>query len=291
MSENHIAAETLAALAEGRPDVLDDEGWRHLETCPECQFCLADVVQLRLERQATPERFVSPPDLVARLKTAGPDPGGDPGRRSARRQVLRWIVPALAAVLAVAVFLAGTSWRRDDAHRPYIDEVAAAVALQQGRGMLLPGVPLATQHDTYRSAGRGRTAELSGAVNALGEAYSDRRGDPDLAFWLVSGCLAQGDLAGAESYVQDALGFHPLDDDLTVLAAVVAYRGSRLARADSLLRATLARDDGQERAWYNLGLLLLETGQPEEGRRYLVRLRDGATDPQLARLAGGRLQP
>jgi hypothetical protein len=298
MSRPHIEPARLAAVAEGRRELLEPGDWRHLATCQACRDALDEATVFRFEWLQDEERFAADPGLVGAIRAATSET--DLGRRSgrpARDRVGSWrlAVPALAAVLALVVLVVG----RDDhgGQEPrglelsgHVEQIRHALKLTADHAMVLPDLPLPrSAGPVYRDRAGDDLAGVSAAVRALGEAYGNERGDPGIAFWLVAGHLARDELVAADFYVQDALRYHPRDNRLTALAGVVAYRNNRLAQADSLFRAALDRDDDLERVRYNLGVLLLEMGHTGEGRRILEHLRERSEDPRLAERAAALL--
>jgi hypothetical protein len=298
MQVSHIAPEKLAALAEGRRELVEAAEWHHLAGCPACRDALDEAVLFRFEWLQDRERFPSSPELVAEVDQAigisRPEPAA-PRRAWSGLRSWRLAVPAMAAVLALAFALprlAGDQMSGADgvALSRNVALVRGALSSAPEQAMLLPDLPVANRNGpVYRDRNAQDDASFADAVRALGEVYNRERGNPQVAFWLVAGHLARDELGAADFFVRDALRFHPHDNRLTAIAGVVAYRNNRLARADSLFRAALARDADLERVRYNLGKLLLETGQATEGRQLLSELGRRSPDRRLAERAAALL--
>ena len=80
----------------------------------------------------------------------------------------------------------------------------------------------------------------------------------------------QGDLAGAQALCQAALAAHPTQAALHFYAAMIARGLGRPGQAEPGFRRALYLDGGFVMAHYQLGLLLLDQGQREAGRRALA---------------------
>jgi len=79
---------------------------------------------------------------------------------------------------------------------------------------------------------------------------------------------------------------HPEDPVLRQLAAIGAWRGSRIVKAEALLRDLHAEQPDDEIIRFNLALLLRETGRAEAARDLLNGLPTQPRDPVVrARLA------
>src|SRR5262245_40621443 len=113
----HLDAETIAALAEGKGGVIDRTAVvRHLAECESCMAAYADAVRARAEWIAAPEGFRAPDEMVRLGVEAGRQPESAPAasevasaRREApwRRPVLAWGLAATAAIIAVAIVWTG----------------------------------------------------------------------------------------------------------------------------------------------------------------------------------------
>jgi chemotaxis protein methyltransferase CheR len=80
----------------------------------------------------------------------------------------------------------------------------------------------------------------------------------------------RGDLGGARQACQQGLQNNPVDAGLHFYAAMVARALGEAAAAEQAFRRALYLDGGFVMAHYQLGLLLLDQGQREAGRRALA---------------------
>jgi chemotaxis protein methyltransferase CheR len=80
----------------------------------------------------------------------------------------------------------------------------------------------------------------------------------------------RGDLAGARQACQQGLQANPVDAGLHFYAAIVARALGETAAAEQAFRRALYLDGAFVMAHYQLGLLLLDQGQREAGRRALA---------------------
>jgi hypothetical protein len=205
-----------------------------------------------------------------------------PERISQPAPRFRLFAPRLVAGLSAAAVLAtaGVVWytHHQPDQAPYSEWVpalkqAAASASADG-SIVLPGVEevVAATSAEHRTGFVQADETISSALSGLTTAYRDRP-DPDVAHWLISGYLATGELETGRLYIQDARLRFPDDGRFLVLDAIVAYRMSDMARAETLLRAALEENPRDGAALLNLALVQYESGQMDSARRTLQLVR------------------
>ncbi|MCK4304406.1 MAG: hypothetical protein KAY24_09235 [Candidatus Eisenbacteria sp.] len=303
--EEHILEETLAALIDGQLGSEDEAKAReHLIVCRYCYAAYAEAVHHRTIELDDPNAFAPSPEMVT-LGNAVPadrpaarDSQGRWGRES------RWLptLPrpvALGLPVAAVALLAAFLMILPPPHDPGDDPLAGNIrCIQQlviqasARGMILPGGETVSGDQTpvYRSGAAAGNGEPSSAVNALAEAYEQGNLSRLLAFWLVSGQVAQGQLGSARAYAREARKRFPNDTRLTILEAVIAYRESDLPRAERLLRDVLDQDQSNAVALFNLGLLLSERGRRGEAAQLLRSAEQQAPKTSLGKRAAAALE-
>jgi Flp pilus assembly protein TadD len=113
---------------------------------------------------------------------------------------------------------------------------------------------------------------INSALAGLTAAYRNAP-NADMAHWLISGYLATGDVETGRLYIQDARLRFSDDTRFLVLDAIVAYRMSDMARAETLLRTALDANPRDGAALLNLALVQYESGQVDSARRTLQLVR------------------
>jgi hypothetical protein len=274
MTELHLTDEQLAALVdESLGDSERSFLVEHLRVCETCHAAYRDTIRYRAILMADASVFRAPDAMIELARRmARPERISQPAPR------FRWFAPRLVAGLSAAAVLttAGVVWytHHQPAQAPYSEWVptlkqAAASASADG-SIVLPGLEevVAATTSEHRSGFVQADETISSALSGLTSAYRDNP-DPDVAHWLISGYLATGELETGRLYIQDARLRFPDDGRFLVLDAIVAYRMSDMARAETLLRAALEENPRDGAALLNLALVQYESGQMDSARRTL----------------------
>jgi Flp pilus assembly protein TadD len=299
MDENkgHLPWENLAQLAEGH-DTLTEAQWRHLGRCRECVGAYTEAVRYRSAWLHEPQSFTVPVDLQnaagaiaepgSATDRARPANTGRQGRSGGgltsllsgllpQRRALATAMTVTATVAAtialLAVILVVALQQRPTREAEPLAPLRLAMVEASAAGMILPGIEAQELPSlpAYRS---GLSIEDKGLRTALTDLANRRSEEPenqDLAFWLVAGNLAAGQIDNAGVFARQARQAFPEDDRLPVLEAIIAYRRSELDRAEELLRAAILRNPDDGVARFNLAILLRERGGESEARLLLQR--------------------
>lgn len=281
MTELHLTDEQLASLAD---DSLPgaDRGLllEHLRSCPSCHEAFRDTVRYRAMLLSDASIFRAPDEALRAARQVGES------RRRTESRVqpgIRWLLTpgALAGLTAAVMIVAAVGiWR--SGYRPLGNDYdqlfaplrqAAASASSEG-SIVLPGSEdaAATASPLYRTGHVEPSEAIETAIDELMRAYRNRP-DPDVAHWLITGCLATGDVERASIYAQDARLRFPDETRFTVLDAIVAYRSNEMDRAERLLQSALANDPENGAAMLNLALVQYEMGHADSARRTLEMVR------------------
>ncbi|HEX6791865.1 MAG TPA: tetratricopeptide repeat protein [Candidatus Krumholzibacteria bacterium] len=271
MTELHLTDAQLAALVD--ESLGDSERAflvEHLRSCEPCHAAYRDTVRYRAILLSDSTVFRAP-DAVVDLARRVARPAAP-----AREPRMRWFEPRLVAGLTAAavVVIAGVAWythHQPASYSEYLPPLkqAAAVATADG-SIVLPGVEevVAATSTEHRTGFVQPDDAITAALAGLTAAYRDHP-NPDVAHWLISGCLATGDVETSRLYIQDARLRFPEDTRFLVLDAIVAYRTSDMARAENLLRTALDANPHDGAALLNLALVQYESGQLDSARRTL----------------------
>lgn len=263
----HIDANDLAALAEGRAPELAERTYAHLATCRTCLATYAEAV--RMAHQAAlgsqpPLRV--PTDLLAAGLAAG-----EPVVRRPRFGLPRRVwVPAAMVTAAVLVWFVLPAPRSDPLSNQQITVISQALQTQSIAGPVFPDVaPLpAGAAPVYRSG----AASSEAVVSLLHDVVADRRDlptDPRTAYWLGAAYLSAGQIGTATDLIRVSRQTYPGDRRLLILDALAAYRRSDLAEAESRLRQALAADPTDAVARFDLAVVLHEADRTWEARQVL----------------------
>lgn len=276
MTELHLTDSQLAALVD--ESLGDSErGFLvdHLRTCEPCHAAYRDTVRYRAMLLADSSIFRAPDAAMDRARrVAKPAP---PARRAPR---LRWFEPRLVAGLTAAavVVIAGVAWythHQPDSYAQWLPTLKQAAASASADGsIVMPGVEeiVAATTAEHRSGFVQADDAITSALAGLTTAYHDVP-NADVAHWLISGYLATGDVETGRLYIQDARFRFPQDSRFLVLDAIVAYRMSDMARAETLLRTALDANPRDGAALLNLALVQYESGQWDSARRTLLLVK------------------
>jgi tetratricopeptide (TPR) repeat protein len=276
MTELHLTDVQLAALVDEslgdseRPFLVE-----HLRACESCRDAYRDTVRYRAMLLADSSIFRAP-DTVMDLARRVAKPGA-PARTPSR---LRWFEPRLVAGLAVAatVVIAAVAWythHQPDSYSEYLPTLKQAAASASADGsIVLPGVEevVAATSAEHRTGFVQADEAINSALAGLTAAYRNAP-NADMAHWLISGYLATGDVETGRLYIQDARLRFSDDTRFLVLDAIVAYRMSDMARAETLLRTALDANPRDGAALLNLALVQYESGQVDSARRTLQLVR------------------
>jgi hypothetical protein len=127
----------------------------------------------------------------------------------------------------------------------------------------------------FRSPNNGSERRLAPSLKTLVEEFLAGSRSPDVAYWLVAGYLASGDLRTASVYVATARERFPRDPRLQILDAAAAYFRRDYERSESLLRGVIGsgvRDPLAGIAELDLALVLRDEGKTAEARQLLLSL-------------------
>jgi cytochrome c-type biogenesis protein CcmH/NrfG len=280
MTELHLTDEQLATLADDSltgPDrafLLE-----HLRSCHSCRDAIQDTVRYRAILLSDSSVFRAPDDAVRAARRIG-----ESRRREPRTLPgIRWLVSpgALAGLTAAAMIVAAVGlWKAGygpdrSQYDPLFQPLRQAAASASSAGsIVLPG----TEDAATMTSARYRTGHvepdeaIDNALNELTRAYRNHP-SPDVAHWLITGCLATGDVERASIYTHDARLRFPDENQFLVLDAIVAYRSDEMDRAERLLHMALENDPENGAAMLNLALVQYETGQTDSARRTLELVR------------------
>jgi tetratricopeptide (TPR) repeat protein len=282
MTELHLTDEQLASLADDSLSSTDRGLLReHLRSCPSCHEAFRDTVRYRAMLLSDASIFRAPDNALRVARQIGevrrrrPEPRTFPG--------LRWLMTpgALAGATAAALIVTGVAlWHNsgrsgsseyDQFFAPI--QVAAAHASSEG-SILLPGAEDSTPATSavYRTGRVEPSEAIDNALDELMRAHKNRP-NPEVAHWLITGCLATGDVERAAIYAQDARLRFPEEIRFTVLDAIVAYRSEEMERAERLLQSALTNDPENGAAMLNLALVQYEMGRLEAARSTLEMVR------------------
>lgn len=301
--EPHLTELEMALLAEEAYDELDAARvFAHLRRCERCAAELRDVSRYTGMWRIKPERFESKPDLIeAGAKLASRNHLSHGVRAEARwtwsslvtgRRGLRLSAGAAGLlVIIAAIVLQFTSSRRGNFE--LLPEVVnpiqtAAEAVSRRALIVIPRSErsMPAQSEAYRSGFVAEDESISSSLLYLLDHYGDDPPPRDVAYWLITGFLATGQLIPAHDYAVKAYAAYPTDTEIATLAGLVAYCEEDLDESERILRDVVSRDRTAHVALLNLGVVLLEKGDVEEARRALHRVTERAPDTALARRAG-----
>lgn len=288
-NRNHPDWNELAKLVDSGPDEVDPATLKHIAACPECRAAWAEAARYRGARILDGDRYSLPRELADRARALHPAARAAAKKRSFLRPAPAFTMggAALAAVLALFVLFpnlhgGGSDLRPDDPRAA----IGSVLALQSAQGMVFPGMaaPGNSGQPVYRS-GNGADAALQDALSRLQQVRQDGADDPDETWWLAAGYLAAGRLGLASDLVHQALRRHPDDARLLHLEAITAWQLSEFDRAEQALHRILAVAPADSVALFNLALVQLDTGRPEEAEPVLRSLAAGSRNELLQRRA------
>ncbi len=284
MTELHLTDEQIASLADDSPSGPDRALLaEHLRACESCQAAFRDTVRYRAMLLADATVFRAPDADVRAARRIG-EPRREAGRTRRTVAGLRWLgSPGVLAGLSAAAMLIAAVGLWQAGYRPIRShnythwfeplQQAAETASADG-SIVLPGTEdvAGMTSPLHRTGYVEPNAAIESALDGLMRAYRDRP-DPDVAHWLISGCLATGDVERASIYIHDARLRFPEQARFVVLDAIVAYRANDMDRAERLLQSVLEADPHNGVAMLNLALVQYESGQWDSARRTLDLVR------------------
>jgi tetratricopeptide (TPR) repeat protein len=175
----------------------------------------------------------------------------------------RWCWPAVAAAAAGVTAAFFATWQVLDRRESSLSSDArSAIALQlrqSSHGGLLYAGDLTPEPRGIRGDWPSTAVDLA----ALSAALDPEKGSPDTAFWLIAALLADEQPREVDVYLRAALARFGDDARFHNLAAIHAYKASRLDEAESQLREALrlTRDPAY---LVNLASVLEEEGRVAE---------------------------
>ncbi|HPF71052.1 MAG TPA: tetratricopeptide repeat protein [Candidatus Krumholzibacteria bacterium] len=263
----HLEANELALLAERGSDQAEPEVLTHLATCAACLEAYAEAVR------------VVDADLAGAAPAAASAPLLQLVPRRRRRGMAAWATGGLAtaAVLLLLVLVPARDGGVFDP-RPVLQAQLAALSSD---GLLLPGVEHLEDGTAARYRDGAGSSDVEALLDPLARRYDADPGDADAAYWLGAGYLASGRLNYADDLLRRALQRHPDDGGLRRLEAATAYRLNELDRAEQILRELRDHDAGAADVRFNLALIAVERGRPEEARAALPGLAADAAHPAV----------
>ncbi|HEX5133408.1 MAG TPA: tetratricopeptide repeat protein [Candidatus Krumholzibacteria bacterium] len=281
MTELHLTDEQLASLADNSLEGAD-RGLllEHLRACPTCRETFRDTIRYRAMLLADASLFRAPDDAVRDARRIGE------GNRRREPRVLpgiRWLLTpgalagltaAAMVVTAIALWQSGYGPHRPDYARLFQPLQQATASASSEGSIVLPGAEdvAATASPLYRSGHVEPSEAIDSALDELMRAYRNRP-NQEIAHWLITGCLATGDVERAAIYARDARLRFPDESRFVVLDAIVAYRSNEMDRAEHLLQSALENDPDNGAAMLNLALVQYEMGQADSARRTLEMVR------------------
>ncbi len=286
--ENNLADNEMKRLRE------------HLHTCPRCFEAYQDSALLR-GMWTTDEAFFEPSegllDIGRRLAAGGRErkeevPHGAGVRQgiwSGRRLGMAAACAAVLLIAAIWLLRPGDVSRVGDAalNPASLRPVRSAVETASMRGLfILPGGErsLDTAGSAFRSGFVQLNDSLESSLRYLHQVF--RRGDaiPDVAYWLIGGYVATGQIDAARDLVSHPRVAQLRDSRIDILKAIVAYMDGKHGRAVALLRDFLVENPNHPVASINLAVILHEQGNEIESRALLDRIeRDHAGTPLAKR--------
>ncbi|UCG52415.1 MAG: hypothetical protein JSW58_02360, partial [Candidatus Latescibacterota bacterium] len=248
----HPTVEDIARLIEGRLGEIDRARVvAHMRTCKGCFEKYQDSAVLQGLWETGAPGFDSTKELVRAggHVTARDSDTVDTGRverPSVSRSWFKRPAPVAAVAAALVFVVVGGYWlgSRDRSGIPALDPsvltpVKAAVETASGWGpIILPGGEdgVGNNGSIYRSGYVRLDDPLNTSLTLLYEEY--QRGSPsqDVAYWLVAGHVATGQIDAARDFVADARKRYPNDQRIVVVEAIVAYLDGEYDRSEKLLK-------------------------------------------------------
>jgi len=284
-ADSHIDLSTLAQCAEGT--LTEEEARTVRDHFAECRSCLAayvDAVRYRAAWLADSQAFrLEDRDrsLVRMDLMDGRSTEEHRGRPSTFRKVA--LVASFATLLAVSIQILARpeaptlGFRLDPA-------TLEATAHASAGGLVLPGAEAHADgsRPERRSGAAPSSLELEAELRAAIDAYEGSRG-PEAGARVVAAFLADGDIAAASDYAQEALRAHPNDVPLLVFAAAARTRANDLPEAERLLRRAIRRAPRDPVVALDLGLVLCRLGRRTESYAWLERAAASPVAPVAAR--------
>ena len=256
----------------------------HLAECRSCLAAYVDAVRYRAAWLADSRAFrLDDRDLAAvqpRLPRGRPEEKLR-GRPAYRRLAL---VASVATLLAVSILiLAGPESPTLGFH---LDPATLeATNHSTAGGLVLPGAAANADgsRPERRSGAASSSLELDAELKAAIDAYEGGSRGPDAGSRVVAALLADGDIAAANDYAQEALRAHPDDVPLLVFAAAARIGANDLAGAERLLRRAIRRAPRDPVVALDLGLVLCRLDRGTESRGWLERAAASRVAPLAAR--------
>jgi hypothetical protein len=240
--EDHLSPDEIAILAEGHATAEEAARAReHLARCRSCMSAYADTVRYRAAWLVMPQAFDGEtPSLPA------------PARPRGVRNRIATIAAVGAGVAAIITVIA-TLPHRDP---PMSRSIVAALERASSDGLVLPGgeAGAVASRSRYRSGLPGG-AEDEGEVERLRRAYEGPGADARDVYPLAAGLVATGQLDRAHDYIEEGRARSPRDHRFAILAGVVAFQNGDPAGAERALRDALVLAPGDPVATLDLGLV------------------------------------
>lgn len=252
-----------ASAVEGLLRLIDEEktpGWRAslLELASGLQPGAAPVIAKARALRSDPDPTVR----ATAVRTLGADPASRPLVREALQDPVRLVRLDASWLLSEELPEGSTARRELD---EYLDVMIEGPVALLRRGQ-----------DRFR---RGRQAE--GIADVRRALTLDPLSPPfpeTLGFMLN----ASGKPAEAAAAFERAAALAPAEAAPTYFAALAWAEAGDLAKAETQLRETVRRDPAHARAWYNLGLLLSQTGRMPDALQALAAGEAAApADPDI----------
>ena len=269
MTRAHISPEVMAELADDTPRPDRDALLQHVASCGQCAAVYAELVHHRAnfiggDGVATTNAdwvrlgLEIPESVAARTSRSSEPPLRD------HRRSIRVLLPVAVVVIAIATGV-WLSQPRHRAHPSFVVDTAHAVEQRMAEEPLdvAYSTLVATSGATVRNGGS-EAIELSTSLAKLADYYNHERMTADVAYWLIGGYIATGQMRNAEVYMGEALEKFPADGRMHRLAGILAYKQSDLAVAEQHFRAAIEATPRDGIAWFNLGTLLTEQDRLEE---------------------------
>jgi len=278
MTHTHISPKVMAELVDGASRRDRDALLQHLASCHPCAALYAELIGHRANFIGQPE-MTAPTDWV-RLGLLVPAGVADRERAPApvsRRRGRRLALPRLAVAGLLAAVIAAAVWlrpQRQPTHPAFVAEIATTTERQMAAEPF--DVAYSDQVEAGGATVRGgesETTELSESLPRLADYYNDEAMTAEVAYWLIGGYIATGQMRNAEVYLHEALALFPGDARIHQVAGILAYKQSDLVGAEQNFRAALDADPQNGVACFNLGVVLMEQRQFDAARPVIARAK------------------
>lgn len=284
----HVVPEILASRSDPWETWGEDEVTAHLRDCRHCAAVYAEFVRTRARFALDPTADMPPDDLLAIAKAIPITraPARVPARLPSRRR--RRLEPALAALAAglVVTFLWTRPWERHATEPNLTLRQTIEARIRTDSKALLYDANLMPLDSETRGTGDAADGALD--LVPLQQSYADNPASPGAAYWLIAALLATGLGRDADPVLAAAIERFPRDPRFHNLAAIRAYRESKLPAAEAALNAGLAIEPRPE-LLFNLAKVVDEQGRVAESQQLYAKILQDFPHSAVASLARTRI--